>query len=106
MSGAAQTTGTAHQPPADRIISSLGKEVRYPYLAGHVIKHLADLPVHLKMDFKLGNGLGDKMLLRALARSLGFTAAAGLHKRAIQFGARSAKMEVGSSKLKGDAVVR
>jgi len=85
----------------DRVISSLGKEARYPFLAAHVVAYLASLPVHLKVDYRFGDGVGDKMLLRALARQLGLQGAASLAKRAIQFGARSAKMEVDSSKLKG-----
>lgn len=85
----------------DRVISSLGKEVRYPFLAAHVVAFLATLPIHLKMDYRFGDGVGDKMLLRALARECGLVGAAGLAKRAIQFGARSAKMEMDSGKLKG-----
>lgn len=70
-----------------------------------MIAYLASLPVHLKMDYRFGDGLGDKMLLRMLARKLGLTGAAGFAKRAIQFGARSAKMELDGSDAKGDIVL-
>ena len=98
-------TASLSSSTADRIISSLGKEIRYPFLAGHVIAYLAKLPVHLKMDYSFGDGIGDKMLLRMLARELGLVGAAGFAKRAIQFGARSAKMELDGSDAKGDIVL-
>lgn len=91
--------------PADRVIASLGKEVRYPYLAGTVIDYLAQIPVHLKIDYSFGPGIGDKLLLRTLARRMGLSGAAGFAKRAIQFGARSAKMEPNNGDLKGDALL-
>lgn len=97
--------GTRNLGRDDRIISSLGKEVRYPFLAGHVIAYLAKLPVHLKIDYRFGDGVGDKMLLRMLARELGLVGAAGFAKRAIQFGARSAKMELDGSDAKGNIVL-
>ncbi|MBW0518321.1 hypothetical protein O181_058036 [Austropuccinia psidii MF-1] len=86
----------------DRIISFFGREVRYPFLDKEVINVLADLPVHLKCALELGKGIGDKLLLRLLARELGLKQASKLEKRAIQFGARSAKlegMEKGTNKL-------
>lgn len=70
----------------DRIISYWGKEVRYPFLAGHVIDFVARTPVWMKMDFRFGEGIGDKMLLRLLARRLGLEAASSEKKRAIHFG--------------------
>ena len=70
----------------DRIISFWGKEVRYPFLAGHVVDFLARTPVWMKMDFRFEEGVGDKMLLRLLARRLGLGAASSEKKRAIHFG--------------------
>jgi len=90
----------------DRVISSLGKEVRYPYLAAPVVACLASIPVHLKADYRFGNGVGDKMLLRQLARDLGLVGAAGFAKRAIQFGAKSAKMQLDKQDSKGDAILQ
>ncbi|PLW16246.1 hypothetical protein PCASD_18112 [Puccinia coronata f. sp. avenae] len=77
----------------DRIIAHHGREVRYPFLDREVIATLASLPVHLKCDLGLEKGTGDKFLLRVLAQELGLSRASSLVKRAIQFGARSAKLE-------------
>ena len=46
-------------------------------------------------------GLGDKRLLRRVAMQLGLERAAMERKRAIQFGSRSAKMEVDGGRVKG-----
>jgi len=86
----------------DRILSSSGKEARYPYLSHSIISYLANLPVEKKMDFEsLPAGQGDKKLLRDVAKHLGLLQTSALVKRAIQFGARSAKMEVGAGKILG-----
>ncbi|KNE99438.1 hypothetical protein PSTG_07365 [Puccinia striiformis f. sp. tritici PST-78] len=87
----------------DRIIAHHGREVRYPFLDRDVILSLANLPVHLKCDLSLKKGTGDKLLLRVLAQELGLSQASQLVKRAIQFGARSAKLE---GLEKGTAQVR
>ncbi|POV97627.1 hypothetical protein PSTT_14949 [Puccinia striiformis] len=87
----------------DRIIAHHGREVRYPFLDRDVILFLANLPVHLKCDLALKKGTGDKLLLRVLAQELGLSQASKLVKRAIQFGARSAKLE---GLEKGTAQVR
>ncbi|KAH7104468.1 asparagine synthase-domain-containing protein [Auriculariales sp. MPI-PUGE-AT-0066] len=85
----------------DRIISSHGKESRYPFLSLGVVAFLAALPVHVKLDPRLGDGLGDKMLLRLAAKELGLVEASSRRKRAMQFGSQSARMEEGSSR-RGD----
>ncbi|GAA5823765.1 hypothetical protein JCM11251_003284 [Rhodosporidiobolus azoricus] len=85
----------------DRIVSSHGKEARYPFLAGHVVDFLTRQPLWLKADLRLPEGSGDKLLLRLLAKKLGLKEAAGLKKRALHFGAGTAKMEPESSKAKG-----
>ncbi|KZV92493.1 hypothetical protein EXIGLDRAFT_718274 [Exidia glandulosa HHB12029] len=89
----------------DRMISSHGKESRYPFLSLSVVSFLASLPVHVKVDPRLGNGEGDKMLLRAVARELGLTLASRRKKRAMQFGSHSARMEDGAPNH-GDDVIR
>ncbi|CAH7671245.1 asparagine synthase-domain-containing protein [Phakopsora pachyrhizi] len=88
----------------DRIMSWFGREVRYPLLDRRVIDLLSGLPVHLKCDHGLGKGLGDKLLLRGLAHGLGLVESCRLPKRAIQFGARSAKLD-GNSKGQVELVV-
>ncbi|GAA5960988.1 hypothetical protein JCM21900_001938 [Sporobolomyces salmonicolor] len=89
----------------DRIVSSHGKEARYPFLAAHVVDFCANLPVWLKCDMRFGEGVGDKMLLRVLARNLGLQGAASLPKRAIHFGARTAKMELNTGRARGTDVL-
>ncbi|KAF9427547.1 hypothetical protein BGZ76_002299 [Entomortierella beljakovae] len=76
----------------DRIISDHGKEARYPFLGAHVVQFLSSLRVDLKVDLRYPRGVGEKILLRHVARELGFTRASSHWKRAVQFGARTAKM--------------
>ncbi|GAA6049277.1 hypothetical protein JCM3770_005918 [Rhodotorula araucariae] len=85
----------------DRILSSHGKEARYPYLAGHVVAFLARQPVWLKTDYRFPEGTGDKMLLRLVARRLGLVKAASLPKKAAHFGSGTAKMELTAGRAKG-----
>ncbi|KWU45883.1 hypothetical protein RHOSPDRAFT_15885, partial [Rhodotorula sp. JG-1b] len=85
----------------DRIIATHGKEARYPFLAGHVVEFLARQPVWYKADMRFVEGVGDKMLLRSVARELGLHKAARRKKRAIHFGARTAKMNLGDGGAKG-----
>ncbi|KAF8219244.1 hypothetical protein L208DRAFT_1427107 [Tricholoma matsutake] len=77
----------------DRVISSHGKETRHPFLSLTVVNFLARLPVHLKMDPRLEVGIGDKLLLRLVARKVGLIEASERKKRAMQFGSHSARME-------------
>lgn len=87
----------------DRIISSHGREARYPFLDENVVNFLSSLPVTLKTDLRRDRGIGDKLILRLLARNLGLIKSSSEPKRAIQFGARSAKLssqkEKGSDKI-------
>ncbi|KAI8828651.1 asparagine synthase-domain-containing protein [Chytriomyces cf. hyalinus JEL632] len=82
----------------DRIVSDHGREIRFPYLAESVVSMLSKLPVHLKTDPRLPRGVGDKLILRQMAVSLGLDRASVEAKRAVQFGARTAKMEDGREK--------
>ncbi|KAJ2928771.1 hypothetical protein H1R20_g8336, partial [Candolleomyces eurysporus] len=86
----------------DRIISSHGKETRYPFLSLDVVSFLAQLPVHLKLDPRVETGKGDKTLLRLMVRKLGLVEASSRKKRAMQFGSRSARMD---NEQKGDATL-
>ncbi|CAH7687142.1 asparagine synthase [Phakopsora pachyrhizi] len=81
----------------DRMMSWFGLEVRHPLLNQRVIDLLSGLPVHLKPDHGLGKGLGDNLLLRGLAHGLRLVESCRLPKRAIKFGAQSAKLD-GNSK--------
>ena len=91
----------------DRVISHWGREVRYPYLDEDLVSWALSIPVWEKCGFghshtheqhqapRLEPG---KRLLRLLAWELGLHGAAAEKKRAIQFGARTAKMEAGRTK--------
>ncbi|KAF1832987.1 hypothetical protein BDW02DRAFT_501665 [Decorospora gaudefroyi] len=92
----------------DRIISDSSKEVRFPYLDEEFIALALRLPVTAKCDFGIPQ-ISDsedparllepgKRALRLLAWRLGIHRAAAEKKRAIQFGARTAKMETGKTK--------
>ncbi len=90
----------------DRVISHWGKEVRYPYLDENLLSWALACPVWEKCGF--GQDMADanepnleagKKVLRLLAWKMGMVGVASEKKRAIQFGARTAKMEVG--KVKG-----
>ncbi|KAG0240272.1 hypothetical protein BGX31_002139 [Mortierella sp. GBA43] len=89
----------------DRIISDHGKEARYPYLSTHVVQFLSQLRVDLKVDLRYPRGVGEKILLRHVARELGFVRASSHWKRAVQFGARTAKMTEGGRSEVGQQIV-
>ncbi|KAL8656278.1 MAG: hypothetical protein Q9210_000369 [Variospora velana] len=96
----------------DRIISHWGREVRYPYLDEDFLRWTLRLPLWEKCGFGQCPGPvsvpskntddpllePSKKLLRLLSWKLGMKSAATEKKRAIQFGARSAKMEAGRTK--------
>lgn len=76
----------------DRIISSLGKEARHPFLDERFIRFVYSLPVEHICELSLPKGQGDKKLLRAVARTkLALPGVSTVPKRAIQFGTRIAK---------------
>lgn len=98
----------------DRVISSWGKELRYPYLDEKLINFVInDIEPNLKFKFnwelvkskKKGERLMlkpiRKFLLREMADNLCLYWVKDELKRAIQFGAKSAKMEIGQNKVKG-----
>ncbi|KAI7865187.1 asparagine synthase-domain-containing protein [Spinellus fusiger] len=85
----------------DRIMSDHGKEVRFPFLSTDVVRWLCECPIHIKMDLRYERGIGEKLLLRHVARTLGLTEASRNWKRAIQFGAKTAKMTDSSRAEKG-----
>ncbi|KAL9086142.1 MAG: hypothetical protein Q9159_004322 [Coniocarpon cinnabarinum] len=93
----------------DRIIAHWGREARYPYLDEALVEWSAKTPVWEKCGFRnevspssAGAPENDiesgKLVLRLLASRLGLTGVAREKKRAIQFGARTAKMQRGKTK--------
>ncbi|KAF9974686.1 hypothetical protein BGZ73_001844 [Actinomortierella ambigua] len=89
----------------DRIISDHGKEARYPFLSTSVVQFLSQLRVDLKVDLRYPRGVGEKLLLRHVARELGCDRASRHWKRAVQFGARTAKMTEGNRAEVGQQTV-
>ncbi|KAF4336285.1 asparagine synthase [Fusarium beomiforme] len=91
----------------DRVMAHWGREVRFPYLDERIVKWAIESPVWEKCDFETPGGEGrldaEKRVLRLLAQSLGMSSVSKEKKRAIQFGARTAKME--SGKVKGTTVL-
>lgn len=76
------------------MISSLGKEVRFPFLDEQLVHYLQSIPVYYKADLRLARGIGEKYLLRYIAcHHLSLTNSSKYPKRAIQFGSRIAKLE-------------
>jgi asparagine synthetase B (glutamine-hydrolysing) len=92
----------------DRVISDSGREVRFPYLDEDFVALALSLPVTAKCDFGTPQVIDSKdpaqllepgkRALRLLAWQLGMKKVATEKKRAIQFGARTAKMETGKTK--------
>ena len=62
----------------NRIIADHGRAPRLPYLDERVVKCLSELPIWIKANLRLPAGIGDKIILRALAYRL------GLRKTAIE----------------------
>ncbi len=95
----------------DRVISHWGREARYPYLDEDLFTWALKLPVWDKcgfgqirrvevedMNYTSPDLEPGKQALRFLAWKLGMSGVAKEKKRAIQFGARTAKMEAGRTK--------
>ncbi|KAJ4016632.1 hypothetical protein NW752_003759 [Fusarium irregulare] len=86
----------------DRAMSHWGREVRFPYLDERFVKWAIESPVWEKCDFENPSGEdvldAEKRVLRLVAQSLGMKTVSREKKRAIQFGARTAKMESGKTK--------
>lgn len=102
----------------DRIISHWAKEVRYPYLDEDFMSWTLRLPVWEKCGFAPNGAVSPledshspttldpaKQALRLLAWRLGMERVATERKRAIQFGARTAKMQVGKGRKKGTDLI-
>lgn len=98
----------------DRVISCWGKELRYPFLDETVINYsINEIEPNLKFSYKFDKKVTKKQgeitvmiptrkhILREVAGLLGLHFVKDEIKRAIQFGAKSAKLEIGQSKAKG-----
>lgn len=98
----------------DRIISSWGKELRYPYLDINMIKLVIDEiepNLKVKLDWittKKGEKIMPtrKWILRQLADYIGLGFVKDEPKRAIQFGSKSAKFELGQGRNKGTDLMK
>lgn len=95
----------------DRILSHWGKEVRFPFLDEDFIRFSIGCPAWEKCDFANSSSAAGidpaKRALRLLADQLGIPSTAREKKRAIQFGARTAKIEraIGGPKTKGTDII-
>lgn len=94
----------------DRVISSWGKELRYPYLDINFIRLVnEEIEANLKIKLEWNTNKKGKLMinpirkwiLRELAGSMGLDFVKNEEKRAIQFGSKSAKLEIGQSRSKG-----
>lgn len=100
----------------DKVIASWGKELRYPFLSPAVVRYAClELPLNLKVWVDWANQyqeahknnkakplkLVKKLVLRQFAERLGLEFVSEEPKRAIQFGAKSAKMEPNQGRAKG-----
>ncbi|KFG87707.1 asparagine synthetase domain containing protein 1 [Metarhizium anisopliae] len=95
----------------DRVMATWEREVRFPYLDETFVKWAIELPVSHKCGFtnddmddsRHGTLEPGKRVLRLLAEEMGMSVVAREKKRAIQFGARTAKMQ--SGKVKGTTLI-
>ena len=69
-----------------------------------MVEVVSKMGIWLKCDMRFGEGVGDKLILRALAGELGLVGARGLKKRAIHFGARTAVSFLALSLADGNKV--
>ena len=75
----------------DRACSDNGIELRFPFFDVEFIDFLKGISDIKKItDFTLGRGIGEKKLLRNVAKSKGFNMGYMFEKRAIQFGTKLA----------------
>ena len=76
----------------DRCVADSGREAWFPFIDELVVQFIGSLNVNDVADLRLGQGAGDKRILRDAARLVGLDSCADLVKRAVQFGTRIAKL--------------
>lgn len=86
----------------DRVLCHWAREARYPFLDEEFVAWVVSVPVWERCGFGSSSGededLPEKKTLRLVARRLGLQTVSREKKRAIQFGARTAKMERGRTR--------
>ncbi len=90
----------------DRVISSNGREIRFPFLDENVLQFVCSLPLSDIMNLEEAMGVGDKKIFRQVAFEMGLQQSAFRPKRAIQFGSRVSKAvfpNTHTSKIDGTA---
>ncbi|XP_059487868.1 asparagine synthetase domain-containing protein 1 [Neocloeon triangulifer] len=79
----------------DRVVSDSGRQARYPFLSENFVQFIATVPAYLRtapFGF-LPLGVGEKLLLRLAAYSIGLQVSSTAPKRALQFGSKIAGLE-------------
>lgn len=76
----------------DRCVADSGREAWFPFVDELVVQLIRSLNMLDIADLSLGQGIGDKRILRTAARMVGLEGCSDLVKRAIQFGTRIAKL--------------
>ncbi|KAI3404519.2 hypothetical protein KGF56_002711 [Candida oxycetoniae] len=98
----------------DRVMSCWGKELRYPFLDQDFVNWvISSIPPSLKFKYTMVKDKKGKdrispirkYILRKLAEQLDMLWVSQELKRAIQFGAKSAKLEIGQNKSKGTDIL-
>lgn len=84
----------------DRVCATWGRELRYPFLDEEIVSWAMKCNLRLKVNPGEPNK-DTKYILRLIAERNNLPQVSLEKKRAIQFGARSAKMEVGDRKVRG-----
>ncbi|XP_055373010.1 asparagine synthetase domain-containing protein CG17486 [Condylostylus longicornis] len=74
----------------DRVIADNGKTARAPYIEENFVSYINNLEPEQKCCFILGQGIGEKLLLRLCGLKLNLRYSSTLQKRAIQFGSKIA----------------